>query len=110
MAATSGFDPSAAVLREHMAAHWRWGSVRPSGPRSNSGIAQTQPAGSSGRFARIGYLLADGEVEDPLKTPDPLARLDAMWETIKQPLKMGLSPDRFAHIPETIKRSVTAAT
>jgi lysophospholipase L1-like esterase len=67
-------------------------------------VAEKQPAESNGRFVRIGYLLVDGEVEDPLKALDPLQRIDAVWKTIEQPLKVQLSPDRWQHIPETIKR------
>ena len=67
-------------------------------------IAEKQRAESKGRFTRIGYLLVDGEVEDPLKGLNPLDRLDAVWKTIEQPLKIQLSPERWQYIPETMKR------
>jgi len=67
-------------------------------------IAEKQPTGSKGRFQRIGYLLVDGEVVDPFKSTDPLHRLDAVWDTIKLPLKMNLATDRFQYLPHTMTK------
>jgi lysophospholipase L1-like esterase len=67
-------------------------------------IAEKIPGESKGRFARIGYLLADGEVEEPFAKLDPLQHIDAVWATIQQPLKVELAANRFQYLPETMKR------
>ena len=67
-------------------------------------VAEKQPAGSTGRVTRIGFLLVDGEVEEPFKGLDPLQRLDAVWKTIEQPLKIQLAADRWQQIPQTLLR------
>lgn len=67
-------------------------------------IAEKQPAESKGRFQRIGYLLADGEVADPMKGVDPLQRLDVVWDGIRRPLKIDLPADRWQHVPQTMRR------
>jgi lysophospholipase L1-like esterase len=66
-------------------------------------VAEKQPAGSQGRTARIGWLLVDGEVEDPHAKPDPLARLDAIYAAM-DPLDYAPPADRWQNLDRTIQR------
>lgn len=66
-------------------------------------VAADQPAGSTGRVIRIGYLLVDGEIEDPLKGLEPLARIDAIYAKMA-PLDYTPPAVRFGHLAGTMKR------
>ncbi len=66
-------------------------------------IAEKIPAESKGRFARIGWLLVDGEVEDPFARPDPLARIDAIYAAM-DPLHYAPPPDRWRNLDRTMQR------
>lgn len=66
-------------------------------------IAEAIPDGSRGRFSRIGWLLVDGEVEDPFARAEPLARIDAVY-SVMQPLNYSPPPDRWRHLDSTLQR------
>ena len=66
-------------------------------------IAEKQPAQSKGRFARIGWLLVDGQVEDPLKGLEPLQRIDAIYAGM-DPLRYTPPQDRWRNLEGTQKR------
>lgn len=46
-------------------------------------IAEDTPAGSKGRFTRLGWFLVDGEVKDPTGGMDPLARIENLYAGMK---------------------------
>lgn len=66
-------------------------------------VAEKIPDSSKGRFARIGYLLVDGEVEDPLARPDALSRLDAVYAAM-DPLKYTPPANRWRNLDRTMQR------
>ncbi len=66
-------------------------------------IAEKQPAQSKGRVARIGWLLVDGRVEDPLEGLAPLARIDAIYAAM-DPLDYAPPADRWRNLDRTIER------
>ncbi len=66
-------------------------------------IASKIPEGSTGRSARIGWLLVDGEADDPLARPDLLARLDAVYGAM-DPLKYTPPADRWKNLDGTMQR------
>ena len=66
-------------------------------------IAEKQPAQSKGRVARIGWLLVDGEVEDPVRGLDPLARIDAVYARM-DPIQYSPPQDRWRNLDTTRKR------
>ena len=66
-------------------------------------VADKQPEGSKGRFARIGCLLVDGDVPDPDAGKTPLARLDAQYGAMK-PLEYTPPADRWQLLPRTMQR------
>ena len=54
-------------------------------------------------MARIGWLLVDGRVEDPLKGLAPLARIDAIYAAM-DPLDYAPPADRWRNLDRTIER------
>ena len=66
-------------------------------------IAEQQPAQSKGRVARIGWLLVDGRVENPLDGLAPLARIDAVYAAM-DPLDYTPPADRWRNLDRTMQR------
>ena len=66
-------------------------------------IAEKQPSDSKGRVARIGSLLVDGRVEDPLDGLSPLARIDAIYSHMDQ-LDYAPPTDRWRNLDRTMRR------
>ena len=66
-------------------------------------IAEQKPAQSKGRVARIGWLLVDGQVEDPLEGLAPLARIDATYAAM-DPLDYAPPPERWRNLDRTMQR------
>jgi lysophospholipase L1-like esterase len=68
-------------------------------------LAERVPDGSKGRWARLGWLLVDGEVDDPCARPDALARVDAVWQTM-DPLDYAPAPapGRWRGLERTMTR------
>ncbi|NLF69522.1 MAG: SGNH/GDSL hydrolase family protein [Candidatus Anammoximicrobium sp.] len=66
-------------------------------------VAAKQPAGSQGRFVRIGCLLVDGEVADPYAGKTPLERLDAIYAAM-DPLRYTPPVERWQRIPRAMQR------
>ena len=66
-------------------------------------IAEKQPAQSKGRVARIGCLLVDGRVKDPLDGLAPLARIDAIYAAM-DPLDYTPPADRWRNLDRTMQR------
>ena len=66
-------------------------------------IAEKQPAQSKGRVARIGWLLVDGRVENPLEGLAPLARIDAIYAAM-DPLEYTPPADRWRNLDRTVER------
>ncbi|MBX3741411.1 MAG: hypothetical protein KF712_10500 [Akkermansiaceae bacterium] len=63
-------------------------------------IAEDTPEGSKGRFTRLGYFLVDGQVKNPTEGMDPLARIDAIYATMK-PVTWQPPADRWNHLAKT---------
>lgn len=63
-------------------------------------VAESTPKGSNGRVARIGYFLVDGSVKNPTEGLDPLARIDAIYATMK-PLEWTAPADRWTNLEKT---------
>lgn len=66
-------------------------------------IAAETPAGSRGRFARIGYLLVDGDVADPLAGLSPLAQIDAIYAGMA-PLQYTPPANRWDNLARTMQK------
>jgi lysophospholipase L1-like esterase len=66
-------------------------------------VAAAIPEGSKGRRAQIGWLLVDGEVEDPFARPEPLARIDAIYAAM-DPVDYTPLPDRWRNLDKTMRR------
>jgi len=65
-------------------------------------IARSTPAGNLVRAVRIGWLLVDGEVADPLDRPDALARLDAVYGAM-DPLQYTPPAGRWQNLDRTME-------
>lgn len=63
-------------------------------------IAADTPEGSKGRFTRLGWFLIDGEVKDPNAGLDPLARIDAIYKSMK-PLTWTPPDSRWTNLDKT---------
>jgi lysophospholipase L1-like esterase len=63
-------------------------------------IAEDTPEGSKGRFTRLGYFLVDGSVKNPTEGLDPLARIDAIYATMK-PVTWTPPADRWTNLTKT---------
>lgn len=63
-------------------------------------IAEDTPEGSKGRFTRLGYFLVDGTVKSPTEGLDPLARIDAIYSTMK-PVTWTPPADRWTNLSKT---------
>jgi lysophospholipase L1-like esterase len=66
-------------------------------------VAEQKPAASQGRMARIGWLLVDGEAEDPFRGLDPLQRIDAIYARM-EPVKYEPPADRRRNLDATMRR------
>jgi lysophospholipase L1-like esterase len=68
-------------------------------------IAETQPAGSRGRFFRLAFLLIDGSpaVPDPYAGLEPLARIDAVYAGM-EPMRYAPPADRWTPLEKTRRR------
>ncbi|MCX7047841.1 MAG: SGNH/GDSL hydrolase family protein [Candidatus Sumerlaeota bacterium] len=66
-------------------------------------VAEKQPSESAGRSAHIGWLLVDGDAEDPFKGMTPLERIDAIYSRM-DPLKYAPPTDRWKRLPKTMQR------
>jgi lysophospholipase L1-like esterase len=66
-------------------------------------IAEKQPSQSKGHAARIGWLLVDGQIEDPLQGLSPLARIDAIYAGM-DPLDYTPPGDRWRNLDRTMQR------
>ncbi len=63
-------------------------------------IAEDTPAGSKGRFTRLGYFLVDGVVKDPDEGKDPLTKIDGIYATMK-PVTWTAPETRWANLGKT---------
>jgi lysophospholipase L1-like esterase len=66
-------------------------------------VAANQPAGSKGRFVRIGCLLVDGDLADPYAGKTPLERMDAAYAAMN-PLQYTPPAGRWQLLPRTMQR------
>lgn len=66
-------------------------------------VAEAPPAGSTGRVARLGVLLVNGELEDRYAGMTPIQRLDALYASM-DPLKYIPPAERWQLMPRTMAR------
>ena len=96
------FDPAAATFRARGQALAM--GLSPSAQHElRLRVAAAQPAGSQGRAVRIGWLLVDGDVADPLTRPDALARIDAVYGAM-EPVAYTPPADRWRNLDRTMER------
>ena len=63
-------------------------------------IAGDTPAGSKGRFTRLGWFLIDGDVKDPTSGMDPLKRIDNIYAGMK-PVTWKAPDNRWTNLEKT---------
>ena len=66
-------------------------------------VAEAIPEQSKGRTVRLGFLLVDGDVQDPCARADKLEQIDALYASMK-PLAFTPQPDRWKNLGRTRQR------
>ena len=66
-------------------------------------VAEKQPPSTTPRVARLGVLLIDGVIDNPLEGLKGIDFIDALYARMK-PIQYNFPADRWKHLPETMEK------